>query len=200
MNECGKLPVFHDDQHGTAIVTLAGLINAVKVVEKDIKDCKVIINGAGAAGITIAKLLMDYGVKDMIVCDSKGAIYKGRKEGMNDAKRKIAEVTNLEGKKGKLGDVINDTDIFIGVSQEKALRGHWVSKMASKSIVFALANPVPEILPEDANVESIEMFAVVDIEQGEVGLKKRMSFVKRGQVYLNIESTILLALNLYTSF
>ena len=150
MNECGKLPVFHDDQHGTAIVTLAGLINAVKVVEKDIKDCKVIINGAGAAGITIAKLLMDYGVKDMIVCDSKGAIYKGRKEGMNDAKRKIAEVTNLEGKKGKLGDVINDTDIFIGVSQEKALRGHWVSKMASKSIVFALANPVPEILPEDA--------------------------------------------------
>ena len=150
MNECGKLPVFHDDQHGTAIVTLAGLINAVKVVEKDIKACKVIINGAGAAGITIAKLLMDYGVKDMIVCDSKGAIYKGRKEGMNEAKRKIAEVTNLEGKKGKLGDVINDTDIFIGVSQEKALRGHWVSKMASKSIVFALANPVPEILPEDA--------------------------------------------------
>ena len=143
MNELNRLPVFHDDQHGTAIVTLAGLINAVKVVEKDIKECKVLINGAGAAGITIGKLLMSYGVKDIIICDSKGAIYKGRKEGMNEAKRKIAEVTNLEGKVGKLGDVIGGIDIFIGVSQEKALKERWVAKMASKSIVFALANPVP---------------------------------------------------------
>lgn len=150
MNAYSRLPVFHDDQHGTAIVTLAGLINAVKVVQKDMRDCKVLVNGAGAAGITIAKLLLDYGVQDLIVCDSKGAIYNGRKEGMNDAKRKIAEVTNLQNKRGKLGDVIVGTDIFIGVSQEKALRGHWVAKMANKSIVFALANPVPEILPEDA--------------------------------------------------
>lgn len=90
MNDLEKLPVFHDDQHGTAIVTLAGLINAVKVVEKDMKKCKVVINGAGAAGITIAKLLLQYGVEDVIICDSKGAIYRGRKEGMNEAKRKIA--------------------------------------------------------------------------------------------------------------
>ena len=150
IDELNRLPVFHDDQHGTAIVTLAGLINAVKVVQKDMRECKVVINGAGAAGITIAKLLMEYGVKDIVLCDSKGAIYKGRTEGMNDAKRKIAEVTNLSIKSGKLGDVIIGSDIFVGVSQEKALRGHWVSKMASKCIVFALANPVPEILPEDA--------------------------------------------------
>lgn len=145
-----RLPVFHDDQHGTAIVTLAGLINAVKVVEKDMRDCRVLINGAGAAGITIAKLLLRYGVKDIIICDSKGAIYQGRKEGMNEVKVKIAEVTNKDRKVGKLADVITGMDVFIGVSQEKALRGHWASKMANKSIIFALANPIPEIMPEDA--------------------------------------------------
>lgn len=150
LNALKILPIFHDDQHGTAIVTLAGLINAAKVVDKDLKDCKIIINGAGAAGITIAKLLLSYGVKDIIVCDSAGSIYRGRTNNMNDAKRKIAEVTNLDNKIGLLPDVIAGYDIFVGVSQEKALRGHWVSKMAQKSIVFALANPVPEIYPEDA--------------------------------------------------
>lgn len=144
------LPVYNDDQHGTAIVTLAGLINATKVVEKDLKECKVIINGAGAAGLAIAKLLLAYGVKDIILCDSVGAIYKGRTVNMNEFKRKIAELTNLEKKVGLLQDVIRGADIFVGVSQVKALRGHWVSKMTQKSIVFALANPVPEILPEDA--------------------------------------------------
>lgn len=150
LNALKVLPIFHDDQHGTAIVTLAGLINAAKVVDKDLRDCKVIINGAGAAGITIAKLLLSYGVKDIILCDSAGSIYRGRTNNMNDAKKKIAEVTNLDNKIGQLPDVIAGYDIFVGVSQEKALRGHWVSKMAQKSIVFALANPVPEIYPEDA--------------------------------------------------
>lgn len=90
MNKLGRIPIFHDDQHGTAIVTLAGLINAVKVADKDLHSCRIVINGAGAAGITIAKLLMTYGVKDIIICDSKGAIYQGRKEGMNPQKKKIA--------------------------------------------------------------------------------------------------------------
>jgi len=144
------LPIFNDDQHGTAIVTLAGLINAAKVVEKELRDCKVIINGAGAAGIAIARLLLAYGVKNIILCDSAGSIYLGRTVNMNEAKRKIAEITNLDKKIGLMQDVIRGTDIFVGVSQVKALRGHWVSKMTQKSIVFALANPVPEILPEDA--------------------------------------------------
>jgi len=117
LNNLQKLPVFHDDQHGTAIVTLAGLINAVKVVDKNLHKCKILINGAGAAGIAIGKLLLHYGVKDIIMCDSKGAIYKGRKEGMNDFKQQIAEVTNAENRKGKLKDVIEGCDIFIGVSQ-----------------------------------------------------------------------------------
>ena len=145
-----KLPVFHDDQHGTAIVVLAGLINAVKVVGKDLKKCKIVVNGAGAAGIAIVKLLLHYGVTDIVCCDSKGAIYKGREKGMNSAKKEIAEVTNLEGKKGKLSFVIPGADIFVGVSTESALRGHEAAKMASKSIIFALANPFPEILPHDA--------------------------------------------------
>lgn len=150
LNALKVLPIFHDDQHGTAIVTLAGLINAAKVVEKDLRECKIIINGAGAAGITIAKLLLSYGVKDIIICDSAGSIYRGRTNNMNEAKRKIAEVTNKDNLNGQLPDAIKGTDIFIGVSQEKALRGHWVATMAKKSIVFALANPVPEILPDDA--------------------------------------------------
>ena len=132
LNDLQKLPVFHDDQHGTAIVVLAGLINAVKVVEKDLHQCKVLVNGAGASGIAITKLLLHYGVKDIIVCDSKGAIYKDRKEGMNSFKQQIAEATNAENIKGKLKDVIEGRDIFIGVSQEKALRGHWAAKMAQK--------------------------------------------------------------------
>lgn len=150
LNALKKLPIFHDDQHGTAIVTLAGLINAAKVVDKDLKDCKIIINGAGAAGITIAKLLLSYGVKDIILCDSAGSIYRGRTDNMNEAKKKISLVTNLENQIGKLPDVITGADVFVGVSSEKALRGHWVAKMAQKSIVFALANPNPEIYPEDA--------------------------------------------------
>ena len=152
------MPIFHDDQHGTAIVTLAGLINGCKVVDKKLSDCKIIINGAGAAGITIANLLLDYGVNDIILCDSQGSIYRGRTKNMNQMKKKIAEVTNLDNKIGSLGDVIEGTDIFIGVSSEKALKGHWVSKMNKKSIVFALANPIPEIMPNDAKASGAYVY------------------------------------------
>ena len=137
------MPVFHDDQHGTAIVTLAGLINAAKVVNKDLKECKMVINGAGAAGITIAKLLLAYGVQDIVVCDSTGAIYRGRSKNMNSAKKKIAEFTNIYNKQGSLKDVIQGTDVFIGVSIERALKSHWVETMNKKSIIFAMANPIP---------------------------------------------------------
>ena len=137
------MPIFHDDQHGTAIVTLAGLINAAKVVGKDMKECKMVINGAGAAGITIARLLLNYGVKDIVICDSTGAIYRGREKNMNAAKRKIAEFTNVNNKAGSLKDVIKGTDVFIGVSIEGALHSHWVSSMNKKSIVLAMANPIP---------------------------------------------------------
>lgn len=144
------LPVFHDDQHGTAIVVLAALINAAKVAAKTIETARIVVNGAGAAGITIAKLLASYGAKNIIVCDTKGAIFKGRKEGMNDAKHKLAEVTNLEGLAGSLETVIANSDVFIGVSAAGALKGEWIPKMAQKPIIFALANPTPEILPEEA--------------------------------------------------
>lgn len=148
MKDLKRVPIFHDDQHGTAIVTLAGLINAAKVVQKDLSTCEVVINGAGAAGLTIAKLLQAYGVRDIIVCDSQGAIYKGRETGMNAFKETIAETTNLQGKKGSLKDVIKGSDIFIGVSIAGALRGHWVATMKKRSIIFALANPIPEIMPQ----------------------------------------------------
>eukprot|EP00919_Chromeraceae_sp_WS-2016_P013501 GHVR01031671.1.p2 GENE.GHVR01031671.1~~GHVR01031671.1.p2 ORF type:complete len:113 (-),score=7.36 GHVR01031671.1:292-630(-) len=110
------LPIFHDDQHGTAIVTLAGLINAAKVVRKDLHRCKCVVNGAGAAGITITKLLLYYGIKDIIVCDSTGAIFRNRKKNMNPSKLKIAELTNHDNLTGGLGDVIVGADLFIGVS------------------------------------------------------------------------------------
>ena len=117
------------------------------------------MNGAGAAGIAIVKLLLHYGVKNIICCDSNGAIYKGRDKGMNSAKKEIAEVTNLEGNKGKLKEVLPKADIFVGVSTERALRGHWAAKMAKKSIIFALANPFPEILPDDAKSAGAWVYA-----------------------------------------
>lgn len=120
------------------------------MAEKQLKECKVVINGAGAAGITIAKLLLQYGVKSVIMCDSKGAIYKGRKSGMNDSKNEIAELTNSHKKQGQLKDVIENADVFIGVSVGGALKGEDVAKMSKNSIIFAMANPDPEILPEEA--------------------------------------------------
>ncbi|MBX5318481.1 NAD(P)-dependent malic enzyme [Staphylococcus caprae] len=145
-----NIPVFHDDQHGTAIVTMAGLINALRIVDKDLSDIKVVLNGAGAAGIAIVKLLHSYGVRDMIMCDSKGAIYEGRPHGMNDTKEYVAKWTNKDKIDGSLKEVIKDADVFIGVSVADLLDKEMVESMADDSIIFAMANPNPEIKPDDA--------------------------------------------------
>lgn len=143
------IPVFHDDQHGTAIVILAALINALKVVNKKINQIKIIVNGAGAAGIATTKLLLSQGAKKIILIDRQGAIYKNR-TGLNPAKKEISQVTNLEKLKGRIEDVIQESDVFIGVSAPKVLRKEWVKMMDKKAIVFAMANPVPEIMPQEA--------------------------------------------------
>lgn len=145
-----NIPVFHDDQHGTAIVTMAGLINALRIVDKDLSDIKVVLNGAGAAGIAIVKLLDAYGVRNMVMCDSKGAIYEGRSYGMNDTKDYVAKFTNKDKVEGSLEDVIKDADVFIGVSVADLLSKEMVQSMADDAIIFAMANPNPEIKPDDA--------------------------------------------------
>lgn len=145
-----NIPVFHDDQHGTAIVTLAGLLNALKVVGKRIQDIRVVANGAGAAGIATVKLLLAAGVKDVIMCDTKGAIYGGRTQGMNAVKQMIAKNTNRGGATGSLADVIVGTDVFVGVSVAGALTAEMVRSMNQDAIIFAMANPDPEIHPEEA--------------------------------------------------
>lgn len=145
-----SIPVFHDDQHGTAIVTLAGLINALKVVDKKLQDIKVVTNGAGAAGIAIIKLLLSLGVRDIIMCDTKGAIYDGRIEGMNPIKQMVAKNTNLQKISGSLEEVIIGADVFIGVSVAGAVTTEMVKSMNRDAIIFAMANPIPEIFPEDA--------------------------------------------------
>lgn len=145
-----NIPVFHDDQHGTAIVTMAGLINALRIVNKDLSDIKVVLNGAGAAGIAIVKLLYSYGVRDMIMCDSKGAIYEGRQHGMNDTKSYVANWTNKDKIDGSLEEVIKDADVFIGVSVADLLTKDMVKSMADDPIIFAMANPNPEIKPDNA--------------------------------------------------
>ena len=145
-----KIPVFHDDQHGTAIVTVAGMINALRIVDKDLSDIKVVLNGAGAAGIAIIKLLYSYGVRNMIMCDSKGAIYEGRSFGMNDTKAYVAKWTNRDKIEGSLNDVIEDADVFIGVSVADLLSKEMVESMADDPIIFAMANPNPEIKPDVA--------------------------------------------------
>ena len=145
-----NIPVFHDDQHGTAIVTMAGLINALRIVDKDLSDIKVVLNGAGAAGIAIVKLLYSYGVRDMIMCDSKRAIYEGRQHGMNDTQAYVANWTNKDKIDGSLEEVIKDADVFIGVSVADLLTKDMVKSMADDPIIFAMANPNPEIKPDDA--------------------------------------------------
>ncbi|MEK3890409.1 NAD(P)-dependent malic enzyme [Bacillus sp. FSL K6-3431] len=145
-----NIPVFHDDQHGTAIVTVAGLVNALKITNRNMQEIKVVINGAGAAGIAIIKLLYSYGVRDIIMCDSKGAIYEGRPKGMNDVKAKVAQFTNSNKLAGNLSDVIQGADVFIGVSVAGALTKAMVQSMSVDPIIFAMANPEPEILPADA--------------------------------------------------
>lgn len=143
------IPVFHDDQHGTAVVVLAGMINALKVVKKELMDIKVVVNGSGAAGIAITKLLMSMGLKTVILCDRKGAIYEGR-EGLSASKAEIAGVTNLNKEEGSLAYVLKGADVFIGVSAPDTVTKEMVSTMAKDSILFAMANPTPEIFPEDA--------------------------------------------------
>ncbi|WP_431522099.1 NAD(P)-dependent malic enzyme [Guptibacillus hwajinpoensis] len=145
-----NIPIFHDDQHGTAIVTVAGLVNALKLSDKKMSEIKVVINGAGAAGIAIIKLLNRFGVKDIIMCDSKGAIYEGRSYGMNDVKAEVAKYTNRDKAEGSLKEVIVNTDVFIGVSVEGALTKEMVESMNVDPTIFAMANPNPEIMPDDA--------------------------------------------------
>ncbi len=145
-----NIPIFHDDQHGTAIVTVAGLLNALKIVGKKMSEIKVVANGAGAAGMAIIKLLYRYGVRDIIMCDSKGAIYDGRPEGMNMIKDEVATFTNRDYIKGGLTEVLKDADVFIGVSVAGALTEEMVASMKKDPIIFAMANPVPEIMPEFA--------------------------------------------------
>jgi malate dehydrogenase (oxaloacetate-decarboxylating) len=143
------IPVFHDDQHGTAVVVLAGLINSGRLLKKDIADFKIVINGAGAAGVAIAKLLLKMGVRDIIICDRTGAIYEGR-ENLNETKSEMAKVTNVKKEKGSLEEIISGKDMFVGVSGPDTLSKEMVEKMNSDAVVFALSNPVPEIYPEDA--------------------------------------------------
>ncbi|WP_173915855.1 NADP-dependent malic enzyme [Halobacillus sp. Marseille-Q1614] len=145
-----NIPIFHDDQHGTAIVTVAGLVNALKIAGKSFSEIKVVANGAGAAGIAIIKLLYHFGVRDIIMCDSKGAIYEGRPTGMNDVKDEVAKITNKYKQSGNLEEVMEGADVFIGVSVGGALSKEMVSKMNDDAIIFAMANPEPEIMPEDA--------------------------------------------------
>ena len=145
-----NIPIFHDDQHGTAIVTMAGLINALKIVDKELTNIKVVLNGSGAAGIAIVKLLHAYGVNNMIMCDSKGAIYSGRNLGMNDTKTYVAKWTNKDKVEGSLEEVIKDADVFLGVSVADILTQDMVKTMADDPIIFAMANPNPEINPNEA--------------------------------------------------
>ncbi|MEK4970253.1 malic enzyme-like NAD(P)-binding protein [Cytobacillus sp. FSL R7-0696] len=149
IEECG-IPVFHDDQHGTAIVTVAGLINSLKVVGKKLDEIKVVVNGAGAAGISIIKLLRKLNVGEIILCDTKGMIYSGREEGMNAIKEEVAKITNSKSLSGTLKEAINGADVFIGVSAAGVLSKEMVQTMNRDAIIFAMANPSPEIMPEEA--------------------------------------------------
>ena len=145
-----NIPIFHDDQHGTAIVTAAGLLNALKLVGKKIEEIRVVANGAGSAGVAIVKLLLHMGVKDVILCDTKGIIYEGRSVGMNPFKSEMARMTNNERKQGTLEDALVGADVFVGVSAAGAVTKDMVRSMNSDPIIFAMANPIPEILPEAA--------------------------------------------------
>lgn len=145
-----NIPVFHDDQHGTAIVTAAGLLNALKITGKKIEEIKVVINGAGSAGIAILKFLLNLGVQDAILCDSKGIISEGRRTGMNSIKEEIAKITNKYKQEGSLAEALEGADVFVGVSVAGALTQNMIKSMNQDPIIFALANPDPEILPEEA--------------------------------------------------
>ena len=150
LKEKCDIPIFHDDQHGTAIITLAGLTNALKVAGKKKEDVRIVMNGAGAAAISIARLLLTAGFKDITLCDRKGAIYEGRPEGMNPIKEEMAKVTNRTKKSGSLAEMLVGADVFIGVSAPGAVTTEMVKTMNKDAVVFACANPTPEIYPDDA--------------------------------------------------
>ena len=152
------IPVFHDDQHGTAIVTLAGLYNALKITKKSIEEIGIVINGSGAAGVAICKLLLNAGAKNIIMCDSKGAIVEGA-ENLNSSKAEIAKITNRNHEKGALGDVIKNKDVFIGVSAPGVLTKEMVKSMNKDAIIFAMANPTPEIMPDEAKEAGARVIA-----------------------------------------
>lgn len=159
LKEKCDIPIFHDDQHGTAIITLAGLTNALKVVEKKLDEVKIVMNGAGAAAISIAKLLLTAGAKDVTLCDRNGAIYEGREEGMNPVKEEMAKITNREKKAGALKDMLVGADVFIGVSAPGVVTTDMVRTMAKDAVIFACANPTPEIFPEDAKAGGARVVA-----------------------------------------
>lgn len=147
LKECCDIPVFHDDQHGTAIVVAAALINALKIVEKEMKDIRIVINGAGSAGIAIARLLLAMGAENLILCDRLGAVYEGA-DGLNEEQTEISRVTNLEKKQGSLSDVLAGADVLIGVSAPGVVSQEMIRSMAPKAIAFPMANPTPEIIPD----------------------------------------------------
>lgn len=147
LKECCDIPIFHDDQHGTAVVCLAAMLNALKLTGKKINEIRVVTSGAGAAGIAIIKLLISMGLKDVVLCDRKGAIYKGR-DGLNPQKEEMAEITNQQMRKGSLAEVIKGADVFIGVSSPGCVTPEMVKSMAPNPILFPMANPTPEIMPE----------------------------------------------------
>lgn len=142
------IPIFHDDQHGTAVVCVAACINALKLVGKKWEDVSIVFSGAGSAGVAIAKLMMSMGAKDLVMCDRHGVIYKGRKEGMNASKEEIADITNQKGKKGSLAEVMVGSDIFVGVSSPGVVTPEMVKTMNKGAIVLPMANPIPEIMPD----------------------------------------------------
>ena len=154
LNEILDIPVFHDDQHGTAIVVLAGIINGLKVVNKKKEDCKVVVNGAGSAGIAITKLLLTYGFPHIIMCDKAGILSKST-EGLNWMQQKMTQVTNPEGQTGTLADALKGADIFVGVSAPKIVTGDMAASMNHDAILFAMANPVPEIMPDEAKAAGV---------------------------------------------
>lgn len=147
LKECCEIPIFHDDQHGTAVVTAAAMLNALKVTGRKLEDIRVVTSGAGAAGIAIIKLLVSLGLKDVIMCDRKGAIYEGR-EGLNAEKEEMAKISNREMRKGSLAEVLKGADVFIGVSAPGTVTPEMVKTMAPNPILFPMANPVPEIMPD----------------------------------------------------
>ncbi|MBQ7581803.1 MAG: NAD-dependent malic enzyme, partial [Lachnospiraceae bacterium] len=158
LKERCDIPIFHDDQHGTAVVVLAGFINALKIVGKKMEDISVVINGAGSAGVAIIKLLMRAGLKDVIMVDRNGAIYEGR-DNLNPAKEEMAKITNRSMKKGSLADVIKGVDAFIGVSAPGILTQDMIRSMAKDPMIFAMANPVPEIMPDEAKAAGAAVVA-----------------------------------------